>query len=46
MAGKRIDREKRTIRSMITLYQGRCPDAQNDAEHYQALNAYADKTAR
>lgn len=43
MAGKRIDREKRTIRSMIALYQQRCPQAQGDAEHYQALNAYADK---
>lgn len=43
MAGQRIDREKKTIRSMISLYQRRCPDAQADVEHYQALNAYADK---
>ena len=43
MAGKRIDREKLTIRSMIALYQRRCPDAQNDAAHYQMLNDYADK---
>lgn len=42
MAGQRIDREKKTIRSMISLYQRRCPDAQADVEHYQALNAYAD----
>ena len=43
MAGKRIAREKRTISSMIALYQRRCPDARDDAEHYQALNGYADK---
>jgi hypothetical protein len=28
---------------MISLYQRRCPEARDDAEHYQALNAYADK---
>jgi hypothetical protein len=28
---------------MIGLYQRRCPEARDDAEHYQALNAYADK---
>lgn len=43
MAGKRIDREKRTIRSMIALYQRACPDAREDTGHYQALNDYADK---
>lgn len=43
MAGKRIAREKKTISSMITLYQRRCPDARDDGEHYQALNNYADK---
>jgi hypothetical protein len=42
MAGQRIA-GKKTIRSMISLYQRRCPDAQADVEHYQALNAYADK---
>ena len=43
MAGKRIAREKKTISSMIALYQRRCPEARDDTEHYQALNAYADK---
>ncbi|GKP04509.1 hypothetical protein BME90_00915 [Klebsiella quasipneumoniae subsp. similipneumoniae] len=41
--GKRIEREKQTICRMIGLYQRRCPEARDDAEHYQALNAYADK---
>jgi hypothetical protein len=41
--GKRIEREKQTIGRMIGLYQRRCPEARDDAEHYQALNAYADK---
>ncbi len=43
MAGKRIAREKKTSSSRIALYQRRCPDARDDAEHYQALNGYADK---
>ena len=43
MAGKRIAREKKTISSMIALYQRRCPEARDDTEQYQALNAYADK---
>ncbi|GHD94944.1 MULTISPECIES: nitrous oxide-stimulated promoter family protein [Pseudocitrobacter] len=43
MSGKRIEREKQTIRCMISLYQRQCPDAQADEEHYQALNRYADK---
>ena len=41
--GKRIEREKQTIGRMIGLYQRRCPEARDDAEHYQALNAYAEK---
>ena len=41
--GKRIEREKMTIQRMIALYQRRCPEAQADNAHYQALNAYADK---
>ena len=41
--GKRIEREKMTILRMIALYQRRCPEAQADNAHYQALNAYADK---
>ncbi|QPG07400.1 nitrous oxide-stimulated promoter family protein [Klebsiella pneumoniae subsp. pneumoniae] len=32
-----------TIQRMIALYQRRCPEAQADNAHYQALNAYADK---
>ncbi|MEN0615573.1 nitrous oxide-stimulated promoter family protein [Klebsiella indica] len=43
MAGKRIAREKKTISSMISLYRRLCQDASDDAEHYRALNAYADK---
>ena len=43
MAGKRIAREKKTISSMIALYQRRCPEARDDTEYYQALNGYADK---
>jgi hypothetical protein len=31
---------------MIGLYQRRCPEARDDAEHYQALNAYADSPAQ
>lgn len=33
---------KMTIQRMIALYQRRCPEAQADNAHYQALNAYAD----
>jgi hypothetical protein len=43
MSGKRIAREKLTIRKMITLYQRQSPDAVGDAEHYDALYAYAEK---
>lgn len=43
MAGKRILREKKTIQRMIALYQRDNPEATADAEHYQALNTYADK---
>lgn len=43
MSGKRIAREKLTIRKMITLYQRQSPDAVADAEHYDALYAYAEK---
>ena len=35
--GKRIEREKMTIQRMIALYQRRCPEAQADNAHYQAL---------
>lgn len=41
MSGKRIEREKQTIRRMIALYARRCPDAVADPKHYQALYAYA-----
>lgn len=43
MTASRIGREKLTIRRMIALYARRCPQALQDEEHYQALNAYADK---
>jgi len=43
MSGKRIAREKLTIRKMITLYQRQSPDAVADAGHYDALYAYAGK---
>jgi hypothetical protein len=43
MADSRIQREKLTIRKMISLYQRRCPDAQHDDEHYANLYAYAVK---
>lgn len=43
MPDSRIQREKLTIRKMISLYQRRCPDAQHDDEHYDNLYAYAVK---
>ena len=43
MAGKRIQREKHTIKRMIALYERRRPHAVADPEHYQALYAYAEK---
>lgn len=44
MAGKRISREKLTIRRMIALYQHRCPQAQDVVgTHFQALYEYASK---
>jgi hypothetical protein len=43
MSGKRIEREKQTIRCMISLYQRHCPDALANPEHYLALNDYAEK---
>ena len=43
MSGKRIAREKETIRKMIALYEKQCPQASKEAEHYLTLNAYADK---
>ncbi|MEG1211249.1 MAG: nitrous oxide-stimulated promoter family protein [Leclercia sp.] len=43
MSGKRIAREKETIRKMIALYEKQCPQASQEAGHYPALNDYADK---
>ncbi|NLS56158.1 nitrous oxide-stimulated promoter family protein [Hafnia alvei] len=43
MPDSRIQREKLTIRKMISLYQRRCPDAQRDNQHYDNLYAYAVK---
>lgn len=43
MSGKRISREKETIAKMIALYEKQCPQASQDAGHYQALKAYAEK---
>ncbi|BCU54421.1 nitrous oxide-stimulated promoter family protein [Enterobacter kobei] len=43
MSVKRIAREKLTIRKMIALYQQRAPHAVAEAEHYDALCAYAEK---
>lgn len=43
MSGKRISREKETLRKMIALYEAQCPQASREAGHYAALNAYADK---
>lgn len=41
MSGKRIQREKLTIKRMITLYERHCPQASADPAHYQALYDYA-----
>ncbi|MBK4716667.1 MULTISPECIES: nitrous oxide-stimulated promoter family protein [Tenebrionibacter/Tenebrionicola group] len=41
MAGKRIQREQKTIRRMIALYKRHCPEALPEAAHYEALYAYA-----
>lgn len=41
MDGKRIRREKLTIKRMIALYQQHCPEALPDPLHYDALYAYA-----
>lgn len=43
MSGKRISREKLTIKKMIDLYQAKCPQASAEPEHYEALFAYAQK---
>jgi len=43
MSGPRIQREKKTIRHMIALYERACPNAVNSPEHYAGLNAYAEK---
>lgn len=41
MDGKRIRREKLTIKRMIALYKQHCPEALPDPLHYDALYAYA-----
>lgn len=41
MSGKRISREKLTIKKMIDLYQAKCPQASAEPEHYEALFVYA-----
>lgn len=43
MSGKRILREKLTISKMIVLWQRSDPQASESPEHYQALQAYANK---
>ena len=43
MPDNRIQREKLTIRRMISLYQRRCPEATADEQHYDLLYAYAVK---
>ncbi|EPJ7086649.1 nitrous oxide-stimulated promoter family protein [Citrobacter amalonaticus] len=43
MSGKRIAREKLTIKKMIALYESQCPQASDEPEHYEALFAYAQK---
>lgn len=43
MSGKRIAREKLTIKKMIALYESQCPQASNEQGHYDALFAYAQK---
>ncbi len=35
MSGKRISREKLTIKKMIDLYQAKCPQASAEPEHYE-----------
>lgn len=41
MPGKRIAREKLTIKKMIALYESQCPQASAVQGHYDALYAYA-----
>lgn len=43
MPGKRIAREKLTIKKMIALYESQCPQASAVQGHYDALFAYAQK---
>lgn len=43
MPGKRIAREKLTIKKMIALYESQCPQASAVQGHYEALFAYAQK---
>ncbi|ECH0852631.1 nitrous oxide-stimulated promoter family protein [Salmonella enterica subsp. enterica serovar Typhimurium] len=43
MPGKRIAREKLTIKKMIALYESQCPQASTVQGHYDALFAYAQK---
>ncbi|AST81178.1 TPA: nitrous oxide-stimulated promoter family protein [Citrobacter farmeri] len=43
MSGKRIAREKMTIKKMIALYESLCPQASDESGHYDALFAYAQK---
>ena len=43
MSGKRISREKLTIKKMIDLYQAKCPQASAEPGHYEALFVYAQK---
>lgn len=45
MPGKRIAREKLTIKKMIALYESQCPQASAVQGHYDALFAYATKTS-
>ncbi|EDB0153790.1 nitrous oxide-stimulated promoter family protein [Salmonella enterica] len=43
MPGKRIAREKLTIKKMIALYESQCPQVSTVQGHYDALFAYAQK---
>ncbi|EAS7627155.1 nitrous oxide-stimulated promoter family protein [Salmonella enterica] len=43
MPGKRIAREKLTIKKMIALYESQCPQALAVQGHYDSLFAYAQK---
>lgn len=43
MSGKRISREKLTLRMMIALYEQKYPQASKEEGHYQVLNSYANK---